>query len=258
MRILFTPIILALFLICSSCSNKQYQSLFEKKGYAPDSILQKNVANIINYRIKPQDILQIRNLQNSKTIIDLNPAVNSGSGLTTTPLSENLQVEDDGTIALTGLGHVRVEGLTRMEAEKYIESLYLKELKNPVIELKIVNLKVSIFGEVKNQANYTLTKDRVTLVEMLGEAGGLTDKADEKNIEIIRQTASKPVIIPVDMSDIRSISDPKTILQGGDVVFIPENRRAVRNEKVNNFSELLQPGLLIFSTVLLIFTLVRR
>ena len=258
MRILFTPVILVLFLICSSCSNKQYQSLFEKKGYSSDSVLQKNVANIVNYRIKPQDILQIRNLQNSKTIIDLNPVINSGSGQSAAPLSENFQVEDDGTIALTGLGHVRVEGLTRMEAEKYIESLYLKELKNPVIELKITNLKVSIFGEVKGQANYTLTKDRVTLVEMLGEAGGLTDKADEKNIKIIRQTSLKPIVIQVDMSDIRSISDPKTILQSGDVIFIPENHRAVRNENVTNLSQILQPGLLIFSTVLLIITVVRR
>ncbi|MGZ3758007.1 MAG: polysaccharide biosynthesis/export family protein [Mucilaginibacter sp.] len=258
MRILFTPIILVLFLICSSCSNKQYQSLFEKKGYPTDTVLQKNVANIINYRIKPQDILQIRNLQNSKTIIDLNPAVNSNTPQAAAPLSENFQVEDDGTIALTALGHVRVEGLTRMEAEKYIESLYLKDLKNPVIELKITNLKVSIFGEVKSQANYPLTKDRMTLVEMLGDAGGLTDKADEKNIKIIRQTALKPVVIQVDMSDIRSISDPKTILQSGDVIFVPENRRAVRNEKVTNFSQILQPGLLVFSTVLLIFTLARR
>jgi len=258
MRLLYTYLILALFLICNSCSNKQYQALFEKKGITTDTALQTNFAKILNYRIKAQDILQIRNLQNSKTIIDLTPTITSPSLQGATTQSENYQVEDDGTIPLTGLGRVRVAGFTRLEAEKYIQSLYLKDLNNPIIELKVTNLKVTLLGEIRSQANYTLTKDRTTLVEMIGEAGGLTERADEKKVEIIRSGPLKPVVITVDLSDIRSISDPKSILQSGDIVYVPQNSRAIRNDQTQNFSAILQPGLLIFSTVLLIVTLARR
>ena len=254
-----TYLMLALLFICSSCA-KQYQSLFEKKAITADTAVQKNVANIVNYRIKSQDILQIRNLQNSKNLIDLNPlttGANNQSLQGGTPVGDTYQVEDDGTVALTDLGHVHVAGLTRMEAEKYIEALYRKDLKNPVIELKITNLKVTLFGETKTQTNLPLTKDRVTLVEMLGEAGGITEKADEKHVEIIRGSPD-PTVIVVDLSDIKSITDPKTILQSGDIIYVPQNKRAVRNDKISNFTSILQPGLLIFSSVLLIVTLLRR
>jgi len=251
--------ILLLILICSSCAYKQDQILFEQKNPAPDSILQKNIANIRNYRIKPQDILQIRNLQNIKSIVDLDPKTSSSSiQSVASTQSETFQVDDDGTVALTGLGHVPVAGLTRQEATKLIEDMYRnKFLKDDavLIELKIANLKVTVLGEIKGQGNYPLIKDKTTLIEFIGEAGGLTDKADEKDIKIFRGQSLKP--IQVDLSDSRSIANP-VILQSGDVVYIAENKRAIRADKNQNLSTVLQPGLLVFSTILLIFSLVRR
>jgi polysaccharide export outer membrane protein len=259
MRVLFFYVGLALFFICSSCSNKQYQSLFERKSSSlPDSILRKNFANIVNYRIKSQDILQIRNLQNSKSLIDLTPTASVQQSQGVAPSGDTYPVEDDGTVALTGLGHVYVAGLTRAEAEKYIEDLYRTPLKNPVIELKIINLKVTLLGEVKGQASYPLIKDRVTLVELIGESGGLTDKADERNIEIIRGGQINPQIISIDLSDIKSISDPRTILQSGDIIYIPQNKRAIRNDRVTNFTSIIQPALLVLSTAILLISFVRK
>jgi len=255
---LFSYLILGLLLICSSCAYKQDQILFQQKKQIPDSILQKNIANIRNYRIKPQDILQIRNLQNIKTIVDLHPPLGNVLSQPLTAIQpETFQVDDDGTVALTGLGHVPVAGLTRQEATKKIEDLYHTYLKEDalLLELKIINLKVTALGEIKAQGNYALTKDKTTLVEFIGEAGGITDRADEKNIKIIREGQPDPII--VDLSDIKSIANP-VILQSGDVIYITENRRAIRSDKNQNLSVLLQPGLLIFSTIILIFSIVRR
>jgi polysaccharide export outer membrane protein len=261
MRSLTTYLLFAMLIICSSCSNKQYQMLFEKKGLPSDTAFKKNFANVVNYRIQSQDILQIRNLQNSKNLIDLNPNVN-GNNIAqpgTTISVDSYQVDDNGNVALTALGRVHVAGLTRQEAETYIEELYRKDfLKDPVIELKIINLKVTLLGEIKTQGSILLTKDRVTLVEMIGEAGGLTDKADERDVEIIRAGKKSTEVIKVDLSDINSISDPKTILQSGDVIYIPQNIRAVRTDKISTFTTIVQPGLLILSTALLIITLARR
>src|ERR1700710_2254620 len=136
MRLLFFSylLILGLSFIFSSCSYKQNQLLFEQKNLIQDSTLQKNIAKVTNYRIKPQDILQIRNLQNNKSIIDLTPVTSTTSFQgNTTKQEETYQVEDDGTVALTGLGHVQIAGLTRLEAMKRIEELYHKNfLKNPM------------------------------------------------------------------------------------------------------------------------------
>ncbi len=259
-RLIFSYIILGAIFIFTSCSDKQYQALFQERNAIPDTLLQKTPLTLSEYHIKSQDLLEIRNLQNSKSIVDLNPSANvvAATGSATTQ-PETFQVEEDGTVALTGLGHVQVAGLTRFEAQKLIENLYHNTLlKDPIVALKIVNLKVTILGEIKGQGNYPLIKDKTTLVELIGEAGGLTDKANEKNIKIIRGTEKKPQVIEIDLNNIRSINDPSTILQSGDIIYVAQSRRAARGDNLQNFSTLFQPVLILFNTVLILYTLIRR
>jgi polysaccharide biosynthesis/export protein len=248
----------------ASCSYKQDQLLFEQRNRL-DSASQKNTAGIENYRIKPQDLLQIRNLQNISYISDA-PAAESSTGGASGGASssggsqgQTFQVEEDGTVTLPVIGHVPVIGLTRQEATKKIEDMYSTSLlKNPIIELKIVNLKVTILGEIRTQGNFPLVKDKTTLIEMIGQAGGLTDKANAKNIEIIRGSQSHPTITRVDLSDINSLSDPATILQNDDIIYIAQSKRAARTDNLQNFSTILQPALILLNTVLIIVTLTRR
>jgi polysaccharide export outer membrane protein len=246
----------------SSCSNKQYQNLFQQKRTGTDTTSRDVVGIQNHYRIKAQDILEVRNLQNDKDIVDLNPSIN-GTPVTQMGTIQGQHfghlVEDDGTIALTGLGRIQVAGLTRVEAEKTIESLYHKVLlKDPIIEVKVANLTVTVFGEVKAPGNLPLIKDRTKLVEMLGAAGGLTENANEKNIKIIRGDHNNPQVIEVDLSSIKSINDPKTVLQSGDIVYVEKNRRAIRNEKLGNFTQIVQPLILLFSVAAVVYTFTHR
>lgn len=254
---IFIYIIFSTLFIFSSCSYKQDQILFEQKAALTDSISKKSPVNNADYQIKAQDILQVRNLQNMQYIIGDMPSASSGSGGGGgSSGGQTYQVEEDGNVALPVIGRVQVVGLTRIEAAKKIEALYREKLlKDPIIEVKIVNLKVTILGESKIQGNFPLVKDRTTLVEMIGEAGGLTDKANEKNIKIIRGDHNNPDVTTIDLSNIKSITDPATILQNGDIIYIAQNKRAVRNDKLSNFSTILQPALILFNTALIIFTL---
>ena len=242
----------------TSCSNKQYQVLFQqKKTLSADTTMQKAAVTLDQYRIQPQDILQIRNLQDVDIIANKSSSGGSSSGGGTQ--SQTFQVEEDGTVKLPAIGSVKVEGLRRIEAQKNIEAIYAKQLlQNPIIELKIVNLKITALGEIRAPGNYILTKDKTTLVELIGQAGGLTEKADEKNVKIIRGTELNPKVIELDLNDIRSINSPDAVLQNGDIIYIAQNRRAARNDNLQNFSLLVQPLLLAFNTALIIFTLVRK
>jgi polysaccharide export outer membrane protein len=257
MRVLYFICIISVIILTSSCSSTQNQLLFQNRATI-DTLSQKNQANTGGYLIKPQDVLQIRNLQNIKYIVDEVPTSSAGSaGSGSAGSGQTYQVEEDGTVALPVIGHVKVTGLTRTGASKFIEDLYRKNLlKDPIIEVKILNLKVTLLGEVTSQGNYILTKDNTTLVELLGQAGGLTANSNEKNIKIIRGEQTKTVML-IDLSDINSISDPKAVLQNGDIIYIAKNKRAVRVEKLQDFSTLVQPGLLLLNTALLIFSITR-
>jgi polysaccharide export outer membrane protein len=250
-------LILGLFLILSSCSYKQDHLLLGRNS--TDTIVQTTIANISNYRIKPQDILQITNVQNNKTIVDLTAGVAGASPAAAASGTETYQVEEDGTIALTGLGRVKVSDMTRVEARKYIEDLYRKgPLKDPLLELKIISLKVTILGEITAPGNVSLTKDRMTLIDVIAKAGGLTNRADEKTIKIIRADQKHPQTDIIDLNDVRSLNDPRAIVQNNDIIVIAQNKTAVRNERLQDFSIVVQPILLVFNTALIIFTLARK
>jgi polysaccharide export outer membrane protein len=142
---------------------------------------------------------------------------------------------------------------------KLIEDDYRKNvLKDPIIDLKITNLKVTLLGEVKAQGNYPLLKDKTNLVEMIGAAGGLTDRANEKNIKIIRGDPKNPQITEVDLSKTATLADPRLILQNDDIIYIAQNKRAVKNDQLQNINTTLQPALIILNTALIIYTLIHR
>jgi len=257
--LIYSFLILSILLVYSSCSNKQYQTLFEQQKAIADTTAQKTAVTLNNYHIQPQDVLQIRNLQNISYIVDQSTTGGSGGTTGSTSTGQTFQVEEDGTVGLPVIGRVPIVGLTRNQAQKKIETLYKDSLLlNPIIELKIVNLKVTLFGEVKTQGNIPLIKDKTTLVEIIGEAGGLTDRANETNIKIIRGDQRNPKVIIANLNDIQSINDPNNVLQSGDIIYVAQNRRAIRNDNLSNFSTIAQPVLLLFNTVLIIYTLLRK
>jgi polysaccharide export outer membrane protein len=245
-------------IIFTSCSYKQDQVLLEQKSFIPDTTLSKSFTNISNYRIKPQDILQIVNVQSSKNLVDLSAGVSGAAGAALSQQGENYQVEEDGTIALTGIGRVRVAGMTRVEARNYIENLYRETLKNPLFELKIINLKVLLFGEIKGAGSIPLTHDNTTLMEVLSLAGGLNETADGKTVKIIRGGQNSPKTEIIDLTDIKTLTDPRIIMQNNDIVVIAKNKRALRAEKLQDFATISSPILLIFNTALIVLSLTRR
>ena len=233
--------------------------LFQQKNSIADSLSQ-SADSVKEYRIRSQDILQVRNLQDSKYLVNNTPNASVNTNvLNNSEGNQDFQVQDDGTVILPVIGHIKVEGYTRLEAQKLIEDTYRKNLLvNPIIELKIVNLKITMLGEVKSPGNYVLTKEHTTLIEMIGAAGGISDKANESSLKIIRGTQKKPQVILVDLSNIQSVNDPRTILQNGDIVYVSQNKRAIRNDNLQNFSTVYQPGILLINTALIILAIFRR
>lgn len=249
---LFFIVIYTIIFAGFSCANKQSQLLFSSKN-AADSVADTEIPGQV-YCIQVEDQLQVRNLQNRKYIVQDPLPLNTQTSGTESQIYE---VEPDGTIGLPLLGHVKVAGLSRYEAATYIEMLYRKELKDPVIALKILNLKVTVLGEVKQQGNYNLAKDNTSLPEVIGAAGGLTDKGNSKNIVIIRRNQRGQQAITINLGNIKTLSDPGIILRNNDIIYVAQNRKAIRSEKLQSIAAVLQPLISLLNTALIIHTLTR-
>lgn len=255
--VIFTVSVLAVLL--SSCSYKQNQAFFEKNSKVAETPAPADNYQPVEYKIKKGDILQVRNLQSIKLITDDATATGSADQAASGNASHALeyQVESDGTIALPVVGRVSVIGLSRLETAKKLDDIYRQNvLKNPIMDVKVINLKVTLMGEVKKPGNYPLLKDETTLMEMLGEAGGLTEKGNEKKVKILRGGGlQSKQIIEVDLDDVAALSNPSTILQNQDIVYVEQSRHAIRNDKLQTLTTFAQPALLLLNTILIIFTL---
>jgi polysaccharide export outer membrane protein len=115
-----------------------------------------------------------------------------------------------------------------------------------------------LFGEVKAPGQITLLHDNTTLIEVLAQVGGLTDKADNRTVKIVRGGPGTPKTDVIDLSDAKILTDPKIFVQNNDIVVVAQNKRALRSEKLQDFSTTVSPFLLVFNTALIIISLIRR
>ena len=241
-------------LIFSSCATRYKEALFTSKTDAiTDTLKTIHVVNDkgpkdLYYHIKPSDLLAIKNLQNVE-FGSQNISTAAGAGDVAAPSS--FYVEQDGNVILPVIGKVQVGGLTRREATQKVQDLYERKLlKNPIIELTVINLKVTLLGEFKSQGNYLLEKDYTTVIDILGQAGGITENADPKRLKIIRGDRSNPEIIYANLKDINTLGSPKLVLQNNDVLYM--ERKSSSKEKLQDILTYAQPVLLILNTIVIL------
>ncbi len=250
--------LLSLILFFASCASRYNNALFTSKT---DSVKKDTKAVfVINdsgnsngmYKIKANDLIAVRNLQDIKAIT---PSEGAGSQAGSSS-SISYRVENDGSVALPVIGKVEVAGLTRREAAEKIQNIYKQSLlKDPIIDLSVINLKVTMLGEFTTQGNFLLEKDNTSLIDIIGQAGGITAKADAGKLKIIRGEKENPEIIYVNLKDINSLSSKKLILQNNDLIYLEPQSVYAKSERVQLFSSFVQPAIILLNTALLIFNL---
>ena len=180
----------------------------------------------LEYRIGPKDLLEI-------SVFGLDD------------LNTTVRVSEEGKITLPLLGEVKVQGLTKTEVEKELARLLEKKyLQNPQVTVFIKEYqskRVSILGAVQNPGPYELL-GRQTLLQIISEAGGMTEDAGE-TIIIIRQLAdgsSKTLRIPAEELIVKGDAKLNIVLQPGDIINIPVDKIV----HVYVFGQVRNPGAL--------------
>ncbi len=129
-------------------------------------------------------------------------------------------LDDDGMVNLPKIGRVKISGYTAKEANFFLEQQYQKHLKDPIINIKILNHYVTVLGEVNRAGNYKIDNERVSLIQLLGEAGGLTDYAKADGIRLIREEKNISTHYHIDLSNAELLHQQNIILQPNDVVYV--------------------------------------
>lgn len=88
--------------------------------------------------------------------------------------------------------------------------------------------QVVLFGEVKMPGTYNLNNE-ATLLDILGLAGGLTDRANPSQIGIVRDLDGIQEVLNIDASNATQgkVGGDNPRLAGGDVIYVPEGQSQV-------------------------------
>ena len=162
-------------------------------------------------------------------------------------------VNADGLINFPVLGKMVVANKTRGEVEEMLTRELREYVKDVVVDVRIMNFKITVLGEVEQPGVYTIKNERVTLPEALGLAGDLTDLALRDQISIIREEGGKRVVTTVDITQTDFFTGPFYFLKQNDVVYVQPSQKGVKKSGfIPDVPALLSLFTVILSTVIII------
>lgn len=164
-------------------------------------------------------------------------------------------VDAQGTIDFPVLGKLKVSGLTRSEVLQLLQDKIAVYIKNPIINLRVMNFKISVQGEVNLPGTYPVASERITLIEALTMAKDLTIYGKRNNILIIREINGVKSYNRVDITKADFINSPFYYLAQNDVVYVEPNRNKINGAAIGpNTGVIISISSLLITLITLIIT----
>lgn len=239
-------IVLLLFSCAPRKDSVYYQNI--------DTMTEQEKQNSYEIKIQPDDLLLIIvSADDPETVIPFNLSIigvptagniNTAQGQL---MMQSYLVDATGTIDFPVLGKLKVGGLSRSDVMQLLEFKIAKYIKNPIINIRIMNFKISVQGEVTLPGSYGISSDRITLIEALTMAKDLTIYGRRDNILIIREVNGVKSYNRVDITKSDFINSPFYYLAQNDVVYVEPNKVRINGAAVG-----ANTGVIISITSLLI------
>ena len=149
-------------------------------------------------------------------------------------------VNNQGEIDFPVLGRLKISGLTKNECEALIREKLIPYLKEtPIVNVRMVNYKISVLGEVKSPGTFTVSNEKVNVLEALAMAGDMTVYGVRDNVKLVRENANgERIIQTLNLNDADLIRSPYFYLQQNDILYVSPNKTVARNSDIGNSTTL--------------------
>ena len=172
-------------------------------------------------------------------------------------------VDFDGYIRMPIIGKMKAEGLTKTVLADTIAQRLQPYVKNPVVNIRYANFRVMMMGEVGEAGWQTFANEKATIVDAIGQAGGLNETAKRDSILLIRtQPDGTLETHRINLNDALIFDSPYFQLQQNDIVYLlPNDSNLILYERNNSpfFRDLpvylgLITSILAFGTLIISLT----
>ena len=212
-----------------SCSTKKDVLLFQDKSKLKATISYQAP------KIQTNDILsiQVSTLQ-SELALPYNlipPNANMANVQIDALKLQGYLVSPEGTINFPVLGTIAVTGKTSQELETYLKTTLEQggHLVSPTVNVRVLNGKVTILGEVSRPGTYGFTEQNISVLQALGLAGDLTIRGKRKEVLLIREEAGQRSYTILDLTQTNWFASPYYYVRPNDVLVINPNTARVKN-----------------------------
>lgn len=152
-----------------------------------------------------------------------------------TDLIYGYDVSKEGYILFPILGKMYVEGITLDSLSKRIESQLVLDgyVIDPQVTVSLMNMRVSVIGEVNYPKEIHVSGDRLTIFEALAMCGDMTIYGRRDNVVVMREKNGTMKPIQIDLTHKNMFDSEVYYLQSNDVVYIEPNKIRKRKSRIN-------------------------
>lgn len=204
-------VVLGLFLVFSSC--RSYREVPYFQDLKRSSVTEEKINNYSPLIIEPNDIIGVNVLSlnaDASAAFNYNPENNPNTGYL---------VNQNGEIKLPMLGIVKVGGLSTEQVRSQLQKSLLTYLREPAVNVRVLNFKISVLGDVARPNVYQVPGERVTIPEALSMAGDL-NITGLRNILLIRENKGKREYVPIDLRSKDLFNSPYYYLKNNDMIYV--------------------------------------
>lgn len=206
-------------------------------------------------KLQPDDLLNIIvSAENPEVTIPFNlPQIQGNYDLNDKQSAiKTYLIDQEGFIDYPVVGKIKLGGLYRSEAIALLKNKVSEYIKNPSINLRILNYKISVLGEVLKPGTYNIQSERITILEALSMAGDMTIYGKRKNVLVIHEEDGKKTYRRFDLTNSELLDQQKYYLSQNDVVFVEPNRTRVNASAVGQNTTALLSGLTVILSLILV------
>jgi polysaccharide export outer membrane protein len=228
MRIKFTfyQLSLCLFtcILFNSCTAYKEVPLFRDLPQSGE--LKEAITNYSPLIVQKNDMLSIRvsSLNAEASALFNNPngtaPQTSGGSQPGNQAGNEFLVNQNGEVQLPYIGKIHVAGLTTPAVTELVTEKLKDYLNEPVVNLKINNFRVAVFGGVKMPGIFTVNTERITVVEALILAGDLSVTSKRQNVLIVREIDGERKFARFDLGSKSTFDSPYFYLKTNDLIYV--------------------------------------
>ncbi|MHB1147654.1 MAG: polysaccharide biosynthesis/export family protein, partial [Lutibacter sp.] len=127
---------------------------------------------------------------------------------------------------------IKVEGFTTKEITNHVTETLAAYLKNPIVNIRLTNFKVTVLGEVQKPGTYPVPNERISILEAIGLAGDLTIQGKRKTVVLVREQNGKRTFIDIDLTSREILNSPYFYLAQNDVLIVEPNKSKINSSAV--------------------------